>query len=334
MNKEPNWEEDLLQQLQKLPTPKIKETTRQEIFREIDKENQQLMIKYGRLKKLKRYSTIIAASLVVVVLSTLIFTNQGKDIIHFTWDKLTFGGVEKVVIPDEEREAEDVQEDVIQHKYTEQELDGIIDKLLNEIIIIDEDYDYDTSYFRSMYTNHQKNRVIIGLRDIDEEYVQFILSQLTEYEQGMIEFEAVGPFITDDPGIIGYVTDISEDGILVVSTEAERISSNNDNYYDAIRFRNAPPEIAVGDKVKVWYGTVLLSYPGQSSVEFIDVIPSEHPIGAQLTKGEAIAKALEELDNHPVLAFTSIDYNQDTEIWSIEYFDTFTEELKSMEISD
>lgn len=52
----------------------------------------------------------------------------------------------------------------------------------------------------------------------------------------------------EEPGITGYVMDIGEEGLLVVSAEAEGAGGNSKgkDYYDAVWADSAPDDVKVG----------------------------------------------------------------------------------------
>ncbi len=146
-----------------------------------------------------------------------------------------------------------------------------------------------------------------------------------------------------EPGIVGYVMNKSDQGILVVSTEAQDFSETGgvSEFYDAIWFSGEAEDIgkiSVGDKVKVWYDVVMESYPGQSTAERIEVIPSAQPEGANLTEAQAIANALkdEQLEESNPYAVKAISYIQNEGIWKVELKGLLTDkdEIKEILVKD
>ena len=140
-----------------------------------------------------------------------------------------------------------------------------------------------------------------------------------------------------DAGITGYVMKIDEGRILVVEPEAQNFSSTGgiDEFYNAIWFSNAPQDIAIGDKVKVWFDIVLDSYPGQSDVEHLELVPSPKPDGANLHESEALNRALTSVDlNDVVTVVKSIAYHAETRQWVIELKECWGDETHTIEIDD
>jgi hypothetical protein len=140
--------------------------------------------------------------------------------------------------------------------------------------------------------------------------------------------------LKDEPGIIGYIMSKKDGRILVVNPDAS--GSDDGEYYEAIWFSNAPEDIGVGEKVKVWYSILQESYPAQSEVEHLEVIPSQKPEGANLTEAEALSKALLSLENKPdvLLTVRSIEYDQDFNIWNIQLKDVYGGELVTITVDD
>ena len=136
-----------------------------------------------------------------------------------------------------------------------------------------------------------------------------------------------------DAGITGYVMKIEEARILVVEPEVKDFSSTGgiDEFYNAIWFSNAPQDIAIGDKVKVWFDFVLDSYPGQSEIEHLEVVPSPKPDGANLHLSEALQKALTSVElNDVVTVVKSIEYNAEKKQWVIELKECWGDETHTI----
>ena len=143
---------------------------------------------------------------------------------------------------------------------------------------------------------------------------------------------------SDEPGIIGYVMDKEGGRILVVNSVAQDFSETGgiSEYYDAIWFANAPEDIQVGEKVKVWYDIVMDSYPAQSEAIHLEIITTPRPDGAELTETEALYQALTSqlmnIDNP--IAVKNIWYDNDNDIWEIELKDIWGEEIYNIQIDD
>ncbi|MFC0560162.1 DUF3221 domain-containing protein [Halalkalibacter alkalisediminis] len=128
------------------------------------------------------------------------------------------------------------------------------------------------------------------------------------------------------PGITGFVTDIQGNRILVVSSDSKDFSSTGGiaEFYNAIWFTNAPVEIKVGDKVKVWYDFVADSYPGQSEVIYVTKVYQSQPKETNLTEPEVLSSALSSLENKSVMAVKSIKFNESSLAWKVTLYDTFS----------
>lgn len=142
----------------------------------------------------------------------------------------------------------------------------------------------------------------------------------------------------DEAGITGYIMNKENDRILVVSHEAQDFSSNGgvDEFYNAIWFSKAPKDIEIGEKVMVWFDMVAESYPGQSEIKKIAVVPSRLPEGADLTEADALNKALtsEATDTNKVLAVKSIEYNSQENNWNIKLKDTWSGKVHDNIVED
>lgn len=141
-----------------------------------------------------------------------------------------------------------------------------------------------------------------------------------------------------DPGIIGYVmkTD-SADRILVIDSNPQDFSSTGgvNEFYNAIWFSNVPKNITIGQKVKVWFDIVRESYPAQSDIEHIEVVPSPKPSGAALNESQALNKALtspavKDLD----LLVKTIEYNNKAKRWTIELKELWSEKTHTLEVKN
>lgn len=142
----------------------------------------------------------------------------------------------------------------------------------------------------------------------------------------------------DAPGIIGYVMEKEDDRILVIDPEAQDFSETGgvSEYYNAIWFNNAPKDIGIGEKVKVWYDYTRDSYPAQSEVMYIEVIPSQKPEGVNLTEGEALYKALTSqlLNTDSIIVVKTIEYKKETDKWDIKLKEIWSDILHDVEVDD
>ncbi|MCZ0702806.1 hypothetical protein J2T56_002583 [Natronobacillus azotifigens] len=145
-------------------------------------------------------------------------------------------------------------------------------------------------------------------------------------------------FRDSEPGITGYVTDITDTRMLVTSSEAQDLSDNGgvNEFYQMIWFSNAPDTVELGDKVSVWYDSLQESYPAQSSVKKYEIIDATAPSGATYSKTDALKKALDQQSNHPSQDFAvrSIDFIEHTATWLVELKDIWSEEVFSHEIQE
>jgi hypothetical protein len=142
----------------------------------------------------------------------------------------------------------------------------------------------------------------------------------------------------DEAGITGYVMNKENDRILVVSSKAQDFSANGgvNEFYNAIWFSKAPKDIKTGEKVMVWFDIVAESYPGQSEVKEIAIVPGQLPEGADLTEADALNKALasEEVDANQVLAVESLEYNKQEDNWSIKLKETWSDKVYDIKVED
>lgn len=147
---------------------------------------------------------------------------------------------------------------------------------------------------------------------------------------------------TPDPveelGITGYVMDIGEGGMLVVSAEAKDYSrtGGNEEYYDAVWVSYAPGDVEVGEYVKIKFdGAINDSYPGQADVREIEVIPGSTPEGATLSDTEALNKALTtETFGNEILTVQTIEFDANQDEWTIVLKNTDNYEEHSIRIAD
>lgn len=139
-----------------------------------------------------------------------------------------------------------------------------------------------------------------------------------------------------EPGMIGKVTDKKENNILVVATIINEPSSSNDvtEHYNATWFSNVPETVELGDEVRVWYDMVMESYPGQSEAKYVEIVPSVHPEGAMLSEAEALNKALKSLKTSMLTAVRAIEYNNETNIWHIQFKNVMDDKEFELEVKD
>lgn len=147
----------------------------------------------------------------------------------------------------------------------------------------------------------------------------------------------------EDPDITGYILAVDEDTILVVSDKPTDYSANGgvDEFYNAIYFSSVPENVEVGEYVRVWSKNgIAESYPGQGDVGRLEKVVVEEREGAQLTEAEVIRLAIKYgkevpyLTENSVVAIRSIDFNQVTGVWMIEFFDTFDSNIFHIEVED
>jgi hypothetical protein len=124
-----------------------------------------------------------------------------------------------------------------------------------------------------------------------------------------------------EPNIIGYVMKKEDGRILVINPEPKDFSSTGrvQEFYDAIWFSNAPIDIELGDKVKVWFESVRESYPGQSEIKRIKVINDQKLKDADITEPKALHRALtsQETNDNDLIAVKLIEYDNKEDRWNI-----------------
>lgn len=140
----------------------------------------------------------------------------------------------------------------------------------------------------------------------------------------------------------GYVVDVGEQGVLVVSPEKEDYSATggDDAYYEATYYSDAPEEneVKVGMYVNIWMAkgsTVMTSDPGQAQAARIEIEDEVQPEGAELTRSEAVRRALEQTDigEHAVPVVSGADYDAEQHLWIVELLDHEREPV-AVEIKD
>jgi hypothetical protein len=141
-----------------------------------------------------------------------------------------------------------------------------------------------------------------------------------------------------EPGILGYVMAKENNGMLVVSQEAQDFSSTGgvEEFYNAIWFSNAPKDIKIGDKVKVWYDLVLESYPGQSEIKHVEVVSNQKPKDADLNESEALNKALttQEVIANKVMVVKALEYDKEKDKWNIELKEALGDKTYNVQVED
>lgn len=141
-----------------------------------------------------------------------------------------------------------------------------------------------------------------------------------------------------EAGITGYVMNKENDRILVVSSDAQDFSSNGgiDEFYNAIWFSKAPKDNIIGEKVMVWFDNVAESYPGQSEIKEIAIVPGKLPEGADLTEADALYEALasKDIDMNQILAVKSMEYNSQEDNWNIKLKDTMSGMIYDVKVED
>lgn len=141
-----------------------------------------------------------------------------------------------------------------------------------------------------------------------------------------------------EAGISGYIMKKEGGRILVINPEAQDFSSTGGvkEFYNAIWFSKAPQDINIGDKVKVWYDIVLDSYPGQSEVKHIEVIPGEKSNGSNLTESEALNKALtsQEIAGDKVTVVKAIEYEKKADVWRIRLKEAWSDKIFNIQVED
>lgn len=142
----------------------------------------------------------------------------------------------------------------------------------------------------------------------------------------------------DESGMTGYVMKKEGGRILVVNSNPQDFSSTGgvEEYYDAIWFSKAPASIEVGQQVKVWFDIVADSYPGQSEVQKIEVIPSQKPAGAALSPEEALKKALTspDMQTQDTIAVKGVEFQSGDGLWYITLKNVWERDPFVVEVED
>ena len=138
-----------------------------------------------------------------------------------------------------------------------------------------------------------------------------------------------------EPDLIGYVMEKTEDRMLVVSQEPQDFSQTGGvkEFYNATWLSNVQADIAIGELVKVWFeGGVAESYPSQTKLGKFEIIKTERPEGADLSTDQVIRKALMELEQ--LVAIRSLQYDREKDRWDIEFKTIFEEEDLTIHVKD
>lgn len=124
------------------------------------------------------------------------------------------------------------------------------------------------------------------------------------------------------PNIHGYVIDVSEKKILVISKVAQDFSDTGgiSNFYDAIWLSKASKDIEVGQEVRVWYdGPVEESYPAGGTVGKIEIVKKNQPETANINESKAIQLAIQQLGSEGLIAINSVTFDGVEKRWKVTY---------------
>lgn len=136
------------------------------------------------------------------------------------------------------------------------------------------------------------------------------------------------------PNIVGYVTNIREDGAFFIVSE----SLNDENIYDAIWYMNTSIELELGNKVKGWHSDVNESFPPQAVPDKIEIVPEKRIEEATLTKEEALKKALESDEliqfEEDYIAIQDIQFNQNELVWEVVVSNLNNTSLKTIYVQE
>ncbi|NLI69057.1 MAG: DUF3221 domain-containing protein [Bacilli bacterium] len=145
-----------------------------------------------------------------------------------------------------------------------------------------------------------------------------------------------------EPDIHGFVIERTEETIFVVSKTPKDFSDHGGvkEFYDAIVLDGAPDDVAVGDEVRVWYkGPIRESYPLGGSVGALEIVETEQPEGAVLSRKEAVKRALENIHTGNFISIIDVSFDPETRTWNvaykpIEYYDNEPPELTTVKVKD
>ncbi|MGG2110772.1 DUF3221 domain-containing protein [Lysinibacillus pakistanensis] len=112
----------------------------------------------------------------------------------------------------------------------------------------------------------------------------------------------------------GYITAAEDGRYLVVSNEPVYLNNSNPQFVNAL-WVSTTKKLAVGDYVKVWAGAINESYPGQTSTDKIQIVPSN--LNSTLSTNEVLSKVAENLEYTPII--TNIKFDAKKNIWTLHY---------------
>jgi hypothetical protein len=144
----------------------------------------------------------------------------------------------------------------------------------------------------------------------------------------------------NEQGITGYVMQKMDNRMLVVSDVPQNFSDTGglNEFYNAIMLSNMPGEIELGQKVKVIItGPIAESYPAQAEADRVKVLPSIKPTGANLSREEALKKALTDKENEIngyTVAVKELNYENESDSWKVLLKDTINNKEMSFQIED
>lgn len=166
-------------------------------------------------------------------------------------------------------------------------------------------------------------------------FIAMLLFAACDASTGLNQGKVTGE---QEPGIVGYVMHKVNNGILVVNPDPFDFSANGgvEEFYEAIWFSNAPEEAAVGNQVRVWFDIVRDSYPAQSDILEIEVLPSPKPDGAVRSEAEALQTALSRLSVSEGYFYVvqSVVFYPDTQQWEISLKEIPQNKVIEMQVKD
>lgn len=124
------------------------------------------------------------------------------------------------------------------------------------------------------------------------------------------------------PELVGYVTKMEKQRVLVVTPISRTIKATGKEFYDAIWVSNMPSNIEIGQYVQVWFqGGIETSYPGGGVASKVTISDTHKPAAAKLTQEEVIRKALLDKDiaNVNILVISEVNYDEQTAMWTLRY---------------
>jgi hypothetical protein len=122
-----------------------------------------------------------------------------------------------------------------------------------------------------------------------------------------------------DPRMEGYVVKEEDGRILVVDPLPKDFSSSGGvkEFYDAIWFSDAPPDVQIGHKVRVWFDMVEESYPGQSRAIKVLILTDNNPRHSDLSEAEAIREVLQAHQSERVPVVKKAEYDEKSDTWNV-----------------